>query len=310
MERALTDWPMETSKHRLERVLCAVTFSPSARRVVAWAAALAGSNDAEVRLFHALANSEELASAMSEADSERVLTQLFALAQQLPGRPRISAAVTAGEAASEILRHARLINADLIAIGMHAEDGRVSRLVTRLALDAPCPVLVVDEGSMAPPRSGVLNQVLVAVNFLPASLAAADYAFALARLVGAQVTIVHVLPEHWEGPQRHDQNVEEARQFLEHHFRRLLQNAVSTASGVNRDHNEVVASGRPCVEIVRLATLREADLIVMGIDAPPKSAPAFGETTSCVMQFAGRTILLVPERLCRARGVRRDNRPS
>jgi nucleotide-binding universal stress UspA family protein len=130
VERALTDWPMDTSKHRLARVLCAVTFSPSARRVVEWSAALAGSNDAEVRLFHALPNSEELAAALSEGDSERVLKKLFALARSLPGRPRISAAVTEGEAASEILRHARLVKADLIAVGMQAEDGRVSPLVT------------------------------------------------------------------------------------------------------------------------------------------------------------------------------------
>jgi len=74
---------MDTSKHRLERILCEVTFSRSARRVVAWAASLAASNDAEVRLFHALPNSEDLASAMAEADSERVLKKLFALAHAL-----------------------------------------------------------------------------------------------------------------------------------------------------------------------------------------------------------------------------------
>ncbi len=73
---------MDTSKHRLERILCEVTFSRSARRVVAWAASLAASNDAEVRLFHALPNSEDLASAMAEADSERVLKKLFALAHR------------------------------------------------------------------------------------------------------------------------------------------------------------------------------------------------------------------------------------
>jgi nucleotide-binding universal stress UspA family protein len=143
---------------------------------------------------------------------------------------------------------------------------------------------------------------------MPASLAAADHAQALARRVGAEVTVVHVLPEHWEGAQRHDQNVEDARQVLEQHFRRLLQIAVSTASGVNCDHDEVVRSGRPCVEIVRLATVRDADLIVMGIDAASKSPAEFGKTTSCIMQLAGKTVLLVPERLSRARHGHRSNR--
>ena len=305
VERALTDWPMETSKHRLERVLCAVTFSSSARRVVAWSAALAESNDAEVRLFHALPHSHELA----EPDPEHVLEKLSALAQPLRGRPRISAAVTEGEAVTEILRHARLVKADLIAVGMHAEDGSVSPLITRLAVDAPCAVLVVDEAAAPPTRRDGLKHIIVAVNFLPASLAAVDYAFTLARTVGAQVTVVHVLPERWEGPQRDDRNINEPRQFLEGHFRRLLQIAVRTASDANPNCNEVVVSGRPCVEIVRLATVRQADLIVMGIDAPPKSATAFGETTNCVMQFAGKSVLLVPERLSRALRIHRGNRP-
>ena len=168
----------------------------------------------------------------------------------------------------------------------------MSPLVTRLAVDAPCPVFVVDEKSAPPTRNG-LDDILVAVNFLPASLAAADHACALARIVGAQVTVVHVLPEHWGEPQRHDQNVDEARQCLGRHFRRLLQIAVTTASAVNCDHSEVVASGRPCVEIVRVATVHDADLIVMGIDAPPTSPAEFGETTSCVMRFAATLLILV-----------------
>jgi nucleotide-binding universal stress UspA family protein len=308
VEYALTDPPTDTNQLGLERVLCAVTFSSSARRVVEWAASLASPDNAEIRLFHALPDSPEPAPASSEDDADRALKQLFALAQPLPGRPRISAAVTTGDAAGEIARHARLVKADLLAVGMHADAGQVSPLIARLALDAPCPVLVVDEGSTAPATGEALERILVAVNFLPASLAAADYAFALARRVGAQVTVVHVLPEHWEGPRRPDLNVDEARQFLERHFRQLLHIAVSPASGVTRGRNDVVVSGRPCVEIVRLATVRQADLIVMGIDARATAPAAFGETTSCVMQFAGKTVLLVPERLSRAPRVRR-NRP-
>ena len=202
-----------------------------ARRVVAWAASLAAASDGEVRLFHALPTADMHASAASEADCERVLNKLFALAHHLPGRPRISAAVTQGDAATEILRHARLVSADLIVVGMHAQDGSVSPLVTRLAIDARCPVLVVGERSTAPTARDGLRRILVAVNFLPASLAAADHAFALARAVGADVTVLHVLPERWEGPARPDSNVDETRRLVEQHFRRLLQTAVSTGVG-------------------------------------------------------------------------------
>ena len=64
---------------------------------------------------------------------ERVLKKLSALAQPLPGRPRISTAVTEGEAISEILRHARLLKADLIAVGMHRATN-LSRESTTLTL--------------------------------------------------------------------------------------------------------------------------------------------------------------------------------
>jgi len=52
-------------------------------------------------------------------------------------------------------------------------------------------------------------------------------------------------------------------------------------------------SPTPCVEIVRVATVHDADLIVMGIDAPPTSPAEFGETTSCVMRFAATLLILV-----------------
>jgi len=294
---------------RIARVLCAVTFSPSARDVVAWAASLAATSDGEVRLFHALPAADVHAAETSEADCERVLNKLFALAHHLPGRPRISAAVMEGDAASEILRHARLVRADLIVVGMHAQDGSVSPLVTRLAIDARCPVLVVGARSTPPTTRDGLRRILVAVNFLPASLAAADYAFALARAVGAAVTVVHVLPERWDGPSRPDRNVDETRRLVEGHFRRLLQIAVSTVSATSRDRSDVVASGRPCVEIGRIAASANADLIVMGIDARPTAPDQFGETTSCVMQFARRAVLLVPERLFGAPRPRRRDRP-
>ena len=74
-------------------------------------------------MFHAVPSADERAAAELEADSELVLKKLFTLGQGLPGRPRISAAVTEGEAVAGILRHARMVHADVIALGMHARDG-------------------------------------------------------------------------------------------------------------------------------------------------------------------------------------------
>jgi nucleotide-binding universal stress UspA family protein len=292
---ALTVLPMAKSNVRFDRILCAVTFAQSSPRVAAWAASLAASYEGEVRLFHALPGADQHATATTEVDSERVLQRLFRLSQQLPGRPRVSAAVTEGDAAAEISRHARMVQADLIAVGMHSQDGRVSPLVARLAVDAPCPVLVVDEAAAAPVEGAAVNEIVVAVNFLPASLAATDYAVALAHMAGARVTGVHVLTQDGVGLEAPGPSVEESRRRVEHRFRRLLQAAVNESSGSPSDWSAVVISGQPCVEIVRIARTRDAGVIVMGIDAGPASHKEFGETAGCVMQFARKTVLLVPE---------------
>ncbi len=46
-----------------------------------------------------------------------------------------------------------------------------------------------------------------------------------------RVTVVHVLPERWDGPQRQDANADEMRRSVEHQFRQLLQVTVRDASG-------------------------------------------------------------------------------
>jgi nucleotide-binding universal stress UspA family protein len=300
---------MATNNIRVDRILCAVTFAPSSRRVVAWAASLAGPYGGEVRLFHAVAASDERAEAELEDDSECVLKKLSTLGEGLPGRPRISAVVTEGSAAAEILRHARMVRADVIAVGMRGRDGSVSPLVARLAVNTPCPVLAVDETSArCPPRSGLPEQVVVAVNFLPPALAAADYAFAFGHAANAQVTAVHVLPERWEGPRRRDANVDETRRLVERHFQHLLHAMVSDMSGANGNRSESVISGQPCAELVRIVTARDADLIVMGIDGNFRCGRELGETARCVMQCARKTVLLVPERLSRVRETGRADR--
>ena len=310
VQRVFTASPMASSNLRVDRILCAVTFSPSSRCVVAWAAALARRYKAEVRLFHSMPIRKERAAAERGADSEQVLKRLFTLGHGLRGRPRISAAVTEGDAAAEILRHARMMHADVIAIGMHARDESVSPLIAQIANNAPCPVLVVDDTAPTSPLSGILNHVVVAINFLPASLVAASYAFAVAAAVNARVTAVHVLPEQWEGPRRADANVDETRQRAQHHFRQLLHDAVSDISGSRGNWTSIVTSGRPCAELVRVAAAGNADLIVMGIDAAQKSQNEFGETTSCMMQLVRRTVLLVPERMFREPKVSRRGRSS
>jgi len=277
----------------ITRILCAVTLSPSARHVVEWAASLAEAYDAELRLFHVLPSTADVAVSASETDPERALAKLFGLARHVPGRTRISAAVANGDAAGEILRHSRLVHADVIAIGMHTGNETETSVVGTVAIDAPCPVLVIGrtEGRVSPRPTP--RRLLCPVDFSSASLAGADYASRLARRLGAHVTFAHVLPDHWEELDRHDPNLRTRKQALEHRLRRLLEDTISEMSDPLEESSAVAVSGCPCVEIVRLSRTGRADLIVLGIDAEH----GLWDTTSCVIHFAGTPVLLVPERL-------------
>jgi nucleotide-binding universal stress UspA family protein len=233
---------------------------------------------------------------------ERILNKLIALTRHLPGRARISAGVTDGDVADELLQHARLIQADLVVMGMHSRDGSVTPLIASIAIDASCPVFAVDERTAPRPAAFAgaaprVPELVCPVNFLPASLLAADYAFELARTTRARITLVHVLPERWDGPQRQDANADEMRRTSEHHFRQLLQTVVRGASGTGRHATDVVKSGDACVEIVRLARTIPADFIVMGLAAEHDRSAPVGATAGCVMQCANCSVLLVPQRL-------------
>lgn len=285
----------------LTRILCPVAFSPSSQRVVERAATLATLYDSELRLLHVrqpvdLEGGWLTKSSDESCGSERLLTKLSTLARTLPDRVRVSTAVTDGEPTIEILRHARLIGADLLALGMHGRNGSLSPLVGAMATDAPCPILAVqafdDKHDTLVRRA--MTTILCCVDFRPSSLAAVEYACALARKCRGQVKVVHVLPERWDGPQRDDQMIDGARDFVEDQFRHLLHIALGEALGSAGHASEVVLSGSPCVEIVRLANKVRPDLIVMGIDRDRGSKPTFGTTNICVMQFAPCPVLFVP----------------
>lgn len=137
---------MAATDVRLDRILCAVTFSPSSRRVIEWAASIAALCGAELRLFHALRRDAADDAPNTEAlDPEDALNRLFGLARRLPVRLRLSAAVAGGDVADEIVRHGRLLQADLIVIGRNSGDGSMSPLARRIAADARCPVMLVPQ---------------------------------------------------------------------------------------------------------------------------------------------------------------------
>jgi nucleotide-binding universal stress UspA family protein len=115
--------------------------------------------------------------------------------------------------------------------------------------------------------------IMVATDLLPKSRPALERAAILARALGADVTLVHVVPiEPWE-----EEAATRSRQALEQ-ITELLQDSI-WAGGVQP--NTLVSSGSPARVLLEIATANNIDLLILG----PHERRSFRETLS--ESFAG-----------------------
>jgi len=279
----------------VNRILCAVTLSPSAQQTVEAAASLASSMEAELRLLHVITaqnGPNQDRSKASVEDLERLPDRVMALSRGLPGRLRVAAAVTTGKVADEILRHARLTSTEMIVMGVD-QHAPINPIFAEVAVGAGCPVLAVPV--LGRDRHRAPTRLVCAVEFTSASLVAADYGMLLARRLAAQLAIVHVVPEQWDVELGSEKDLRDDREVAEEHARRYLRLALRDREDERRrDIDQVVVTGCPCVEIVRLANTTDAGMIILGRDDRSTPSKPFGRTTACVLQFAPCPIMLVP----------------
>jgi universal stress protein A len=135
------------------RILAAVDLTAGSRAVADRACELARAGGASVRLLHVVEfvpiepMSDSLVPVMQIDDQiiDRARTQIEALALEL-GLPAGAGSVEAGSAKSEILRHAREQNCDLIVLGCRERHGLsilIHRTEDSVLHGAPCDVLAV-----------------------------------------------------------------------------------------------------------------------------------------------------------------------
>jgi nucleotide-binding universal stress UspA family protein len=150
------------------KICCAVDFADPSRVAMGQAADVARRFEAELTIVHVLVpeptavpdvlvSSRGLAAVEAEKAQETLATWR-ADAERRAGRP-VRSRVLWGDAAAEILRHAREERCELIVVGTHGRTG-VARLVLgsvaeRVARQSPCPVLVVrDHGVLKREEGG------------------------------------------------------------------------------------------------------------------------------------------------------------
>jgi len=165
-----------------------------------------------------------------------------------------------GDVAQAVLDFAQQKEIDVIVVGTHGRSGLgralMGSVAERIFRHSPVPVLTLGPHLQRITGAGTPKNILVPVDFTPASERAARYAAAIAREHNATLTLLHVV-ERWPA-----QEVDRARVMRE--LREKVQDIVREgAQGLRCNYR--VEVGRVVETVLYTANGIEADLLVMGV---------------------------------------------
>lgn len=298
-----------------KNILFPTDFTLHARAALKYAAAFAREGAGRVVLFSVQsgsvpANLMTLPERVLDEPDQRWLHQLRADVRELLGDPmldglEVEPVITEGDPAPEIARAIENFEIDLVTIVTHGRKGLSRALwgstAEEIIAEAPCPVLTI----RPPQRDFVehrdshteirLNRVLLATNFRPSANAAAQVAAELARRNDAEFHALYVISDYvGEMAQMFpERNAPALSRLREHVEERMAGFAAGSGSRVQTH----IAEGRPYEEIVRLATEKDVDLIVIGTSVHASlfgGAPVLGPDIERVVRNAPCPVLCVP----------------
>ena len=300
--------PEKTRGPLPKRILCAVDLSDFTAPTLAHAVALARYYGAEVTAIHVLpawAPPASLATypgwMMGVPEARAVITnELRTLVEPFAagGNP-VRQHTSVGDAAWEIVRYADESRSDLVVIGTHGRSGfdrfALGSVAEKVLRKASCPVLTLPPGLARAVGDITYRQILCPTDFSECSERALEFAVALAKKANAAVTALHVV-DALDG----EQELQGPKYVAD--FRRLqCDGAHDSLRALLSDHasgdcrvTKHVVLGRPYREILRLATERQVDLIVMGVRGRgPVDLTLFGSTTNQVVRRATCPVITV-----------------
>lgn len=296
----------------IRRILCPVDFSDYSRRALDHAIAIARWYESTVTALHVFSPAPVTAwgpgpvvfepIVLTAVDREQLLadTKAFIEAETAPG-VAIEAVVLEGNTAAEILDQATNMSADLLVIGTHGRSGferlLLGSVTEKVLRKARCPVLTVPRRLPDAVPSGpvLFKRILCAVDFSESSMNALKYALSLAQEADGCLTVVHVLgaelvgqvgigEEHFTLAAFQRQHEEEAR--------KLLDKAVPEGAAAYCKADTMLLRGKPWREILRIASDRQAELVVMGVQGRGAAdLMFFGSTTQHVVREATCPVL-------------------
>lgn len=261
---------------KLQNILFATDFTPSAQLALSYALKLAHGYDAGVYSVNVLPHLPFVEAVQPDPEQTRLLAeqQLAALvgSESFKGI-RHKELIEEGEVAEVLSKLVRKYEIDLIVIGTCGRKGLQKLLLGSVAEEvfrnAECPVLTVGPHAIRWEVDGNLRHILYATDFGPESVHGLPYAMSLAEENRARLTLLHVAPETGVAlpePEPGTQPLLDPGEVVAS-TERQLRALVPYGTQLWHEPEYMVQFGPPAETIVKIAAQR-ADMIVLGVKRP------------------------------------------
>jgi nucleotide-binding universal stress UspA family protein len=289
----------------LSLIVSPVDFSVAGEAALGRALALARWHDSDLHVLYVQpGRAGQGASGATSADDPYLGRLAKFISSSNSEGVAVTPVVITGDPVSAVADYARVNAADLVIVGQNGRRGsrfwRSGVLATDLARAVESPTLTVSkESNSSADAAASFNNILVAIDFSPASLRALNQALTLAQQSGGRVTLLHVMEgvpyETVYSGSRASQLIGEYRvrvDKVKHQLRALI-----PPDALNWIEVEVkVVSGVPHEAIVTTASERNADLVVIGRTRRSRlDRIVMASTVAGVLRRARSLVLIVPE---------------
>lgn len=259
------------TRARFENILFATDFSPSADHAIPFVKELARHFQSHLLALNArlpavnsitppeMWNSEiEAANAIDQKHRRELLETFAGIDTEVM--------IEVGEIQPILEDAVKEHNTDLVVVGTHGRTGVAKMLLGSVAESifrtVPCPVLTI--GPHSDPSAPHIREILFATSLSSEDSTPAAYAVSLAQEFQARLTMLHVVRDPKPGDLASSPDVQDSS--------KQLRDLVPEEAAYWCKPEYFVERGDPAERILDLANLREADLIVLGVQ-PERGVP-------------------------------------